>query len=537
MSENHTGRTLREIVGILASRFVPMSVLVVVIVAAAALATIAAPKWYRCQVMLQAKPGIVNPLEDRPVSLREELSLFVVTQREIIMSDYVLASALMRLEGAPISKPPAGDDELMSPWYDDQQIADYIAANGKQLARVRDNIKVVTPGGPDATFTQVFTIRVDWPERPEKLSLGTTDSMKRAARQAQELTGYLVDAYLMRRTILESQWTSKAAQFLRRQSLATAREDLDDATRAMERFIAEDLQGELLEVISLAERSAVGAETGSASLTTEMRSKIDLLDAELAELRALNQVLTAHRDEVREKLAEARDKRSSGAKEYIADIVVPQAIADASPSFATLQEKIVSLKLELNSLRSKYQERYQEISNIITELAEVQEDLLGEMNKQCARLAQEINVLEGKRAALVEIMNRNRQRVDALAAKAAKYDRLRSDVEAAQTAYETQKEQVVRATTAQRLAERSILVAQLSGPGSVDPDNPRRPILWLNMTIAAIAALVIALVYAFMANHFDHTIKGAGDAERFLAVPVLASVPRLGRRIIRTRTR
>lgn len=536
MAENYTGRTLREIVRVLASRSVGMGVLVIVIVAAAALATLAAPKWYRCKVTLRAKPGAVSPLEDRPASLKEELSLFVVTQREIIMSDYVLASALMRLEGEPADNAPVGDDELAQAWYDDEKIARYITTKGKHLDRVRDNLKVVTPGGPDAMFTQIFTIRVDWPEQRGKAILSAADSRKLAADQARNFTGYLVDAYLMRRTILESQWTGKATEFLRTQALAMAKENMTAATREMEQYIADDLQGDLLEVINLSGRAAVGVETGSASLTTEVLGNIDLVDAELGELVALNNVLTDHRDDIRKKLTEAHDKKNSGAKEYIADIVVPEVITDASPSFSMLQEKIISLKLRLNSLRAEYQEEYREIKDVKVELMAAQEDLLGELDKQCNRLGQEITVLEGRRAALIQVMNRNRQRVATLATKAAKYDYLRSEVEAAQALYDDQKEQVVRATTAERMAERSILVAKLGEPSGVNPEDPRLPIIWLNMTIATIAALVVATVFAFLVDHFDHTIKGVGDAERYLGTPVLASVPKLGRRIIRART-
>ena len=50
---------------------------------------------------------------------------------------------------------------------------------------------------------------------------------------------------------------------------------------------------------------------------------------------------------------------------------------------------------------------------------------------------------------------------------------------------------------------------------------------------AGASGLVLALVYAFLADHFDHTIKGLDETERYLGTPVLASIPRLGRDIIR----
>ena len=88
---------------------------------------------------------------------------------------------------------------------------------------------------------------------------------------------------------------------------------------------------------------------------------------------------------------------------------------------------------------------------------------------------------------------------------------------------------------AEGLAKNPVLVSVFDGPTRPNPNNPRRPILWLNLLIACVGGLVLALVYAFMADHFDHTIKSVDDAERYLGIPVLTSVPKLGRGIIRAR--
>ena len=57
----------------------------------------------------------------------------------------------------------------------------------------------------------------------------------------------------------------------------------------------------------------------------------------------------------------------------------------------------------------------------------------------------------------------------------------------------------------------------------------------MNFLVGGIAALILSLVYAFLADHFDHSIKSIDGAERYLGVPVLTSVPKLGRKIIRTK--
>jgi capsular polysaccharide biosynthesis protein len=68
-----------------------------------------------------------------------------------------------------------------------------------------------------------------------------------------------------------------------------------------------------------------------------------------------------------------------------------------------------------------------------------------------------------------------------------------------------------------------------------DPEKPVKPIMLVNVVLAVAGGFILALIYAFSADHFDHTFKGVDDAERYLGVPVLASIPKLGRRMIRAK--
>jgi capsular polysaccharide biosynthesis protein len=91
---------------------------------------------------------------------------------------------------------------------------------------------------------------------------------------------------------------------------------------------------------------------------------------------------------------------------------------------------------------------------------------------------------------------------------------------------------LVSAVTAEKLAQNPVLVSTLDDATWPDPRLPRRPIVWLNLLVAALAGLVLALAYAFLADHFDHSIKSVDEAERYLGVPVLVSVPKISGRII-----
>jgi uncharacterized protein involved in exopolysaccharide biosynthesis len=514
MAETYTNRTLREVVRIVASRFLGMVLIFAIVVAAVGAATFFAPRWYRSEAQLLASPSTLgNPLEEQTAMLRDRVSLFIVSQREIIMSDYVLASGMMALQKIPPQGPSTAGGKAP---YSDKQISDFVARNGKLMRRLKSRVKVLTPGGPDVTFTPTFTIRVDWSERD--VEGPATDTRVAAATQAAELAGHIKDAYLARYTALESQRTKDATRVLQEQSLAQARTNLEDASAKFRQFVETDVKGDLLQVINMVGGRAVGAETGDASLATRFRGEIDTLEARLAEVTALKKAID-------DELAKADD----------AALVVPDAVTRGNSVVEKLQSRIVEAKLTLNSLEPRYTDAFQEVQTARAELASAQADLRVELSKQSTRLQQEISTLTARHAVLVAKVAEDRKRVDALAGLVARYDLLQKAVEAAQEIYNQELRRVVSAETAENITRQPLLVTTIDAPSRPDPAEPRRPIIWLNMLIAAVSGLVLALVYAFLADHFDHSIKSIDGAERYLGTPVLASVPKLGRGIIRTK--
>jgi len=509
MSDGYASRTLRELLRIVASRFLGMVVILVVVIVAAAVVTVLAPKWYRSKVVLLASPTLANPLEEQAAILKDRVSLFVVTQREIIKSDTVLASALMRLENRP-------ETVSRESWYGDAEIVEYIRGHRRLMERVRKRVKVITPGGPDATFTQTVTIRVDFSQPDETLMGKASGSPEATARRSHDLANAIKEAYLMRYTQLESRRTGDAAALLKQRSLAIAKANVDEADDAVSAFIESELQGDLLQVQNMI--VGVGAETGDASLATRFRGEINKIDESLAELGALKTIIQAE-----------LDKGRAG------DLVVPDAVTAANPSVSKLQEQIVDTRLLLNALLPRYTEDYQEVRHARAELEATRSDLYDELVSQRGRLGQEMAVLNARRATLKAKVAEDRRRVDKLASKVAKYQRLQKDVQSAQAIYESEQRRVVGAVTAQQIAAKPILVSVLDEATWPDAQQARRPILWLNLLIAALSGLVLSFIYAFLGDYFDHSLKSMDVAERYLGVPVVASVPRLKGRFVRTR--
>jgi uncharacterized protein involved in exopolysaccharide biosynthesis len=527
MAETYTSRTMREVVRIVASRFVGIVLIFVLVAAAAVAMTFLSPKTYRSEVPLLARPGILgNPLEEQAAILRDKVSLFVITQREIIISDYVLASAMMRLENKPVQEgatvtplagKPAIGDQPPTPWYTDKQISDFIASNHREMTRLGNRVRVVTPGGPDATFTQTFKIRVDWLQT-DASRIGLTATPEATASQATKLAGLIKDAYLIRYTALEYQRTREATQLLRKQSLELAKAALDEASADFNKFIDTELKGDLLQVINMVGGKAGGIETGAASLATQFTAEINKIDQRLAEVTAMKAAVDAQ-------------LRQGDPTAF----AIPDAVTKSNPVIEKIQSKIIDLKLQVNALEPKYTESFQQLQVAKAELASALSDLRSELQKQSIRLEQEISGLKAQRDILSIKVAEDRKRGDELAAKVAHYDRLHKAVESAQAIYDDEQRRVVRAVTAEKLAANPVLVTTLDEPSLADAQYPQWPIVWVNFLVGGIAALILSLVYAFLADHFDHSIKSIDGAERYLGVPVLTSVPKLGRKIIRTK--
>lgn len=521
MADTYTSRTLRELVRIVASRFLGMVLIFIIIVGAVIAASFYAPKWYRSEVQLMAQPTSVgNPLAKETASLRERVSLFVTTQREIILSETVLGAALMMLDDSSLATPSAPVKDkgfLLSPKLE-KNLPAFISEHTDDIRKLKDRVTVVTPGGPDATFTQTFKITVDWPEiRKEENGQTREERREKAADDCRELANYLVQAYLARSQQIETKRTAAASAFLKGKTMEEARRRVEDAESALGTE-AEELGADLLPIASIIGNQ--GIDSGAAKNVTELESSISTVEARLAELTALKAAVT-------EQLTVARKDPSM--------MAVPDEITSDNSVVRNLQEQITDLELKLNSLTPKYTKSYQEVDTTRKELNEAYNDLRKEMIKQEQRLAMSLRIKQAQRDNLRSRLAKFTADMKRIGPQAIRYNRLKEAAKAAKDYYEEQEKEYLASLQAASLAKNPILVSVVDSASQPDPNRPRRPILWLNILIACVGGLILALVYAFLADHFDHTIKSVDDAERYLGAPVVASVPKIGRRIIQTR--
>ncbi|MBC8372673.1 MAG: hypothetical protein H8E53_03690 [Planctomycetes bacterium] len=506
-------RTLRELVRIIAGRFLGMVVVFLLVVAAAGVATWHAPKWYQSEVQLLAKPSqIANPLET-PGIMRDQVILYISTLRALISSDRVLGAVLLRLdETATLSAEAAAKLK----WPEGEAVKKFIAANTERIDELRERLTVVTPGGPDATFTQTLRVQVIWPEERELAVKLGKDSRKLAAERALQIAQNVVAAYELRYAELELKRATDATKFLSDKSLAAARIDLAGAEAATEAFIRDKAGPDMVDIATMSGRG-VGA-AGKASLATTYAEKMSTIEEMIAGLESIKAALQTQ-------LA-LQDGNA---------IAVPDSIMAVNTSVKALEAKILELKLHINSLTPRYTEDYKEVRTARSELADAMKEFRNELKKQLTRTQQELDALTAKRDNINIRFKADSERLRTLAISTAEWKRLLAAQEASQSRYDTEMERVVSATTARELSSVAIMLTILGDPSQPDPDKPAKPIMLLNLILAVVGGFILSLIYAFSADHFDHSLKSIDEAERYLGVPVLTSVPKLGRRMIRAK--
>ena len=502
-------RTRRELARVLFSRLIGMILILAVVVAVVYVSTRLSPARYVSKSRLRASPIGGLGTEAERATLRERLSLFIVLQRELIISDAVIAKALMNLDESSKRK---GKKKAKS-------LDDFIQTNTHRISEVRRAIRVETPGGGDATFTQVYSVSVQWAEDRPWTQWSNEETRKAAATTAKRFTGFLLDAYQRRREQIEEKQTEAIAKKKQEIAVKQTKADLDAAVADLTNYVkgVGDVKG-IGSDLGLVQTmlSGIGGNMGLEDVRTTAALRADDLNATIKGLRVMQAAVAKELEKTTEQ------------------VVVPTIILKANPSMIKLAEGIATLRMELNRLRPRYTNEYKSIRETEAELAANIKDLNDALAREKADLDQEI---AAKTAALGHqqgVIKDTGDKIEALAAKAAEYQRLKQEVDTLRSVYEKRLDEASKLAGQAALAKDPTVIAILDKPSMPDYLRPHRPRLWLNMVIGVLAGLVLSLTYAFVADHLDHSVSSIGDVEKCAGVPVLTSVPKIGK-IIRTR--
>ncbi|MCK4850273.1 MAG: hypothetical protein KAT11_02925 [Phycisphaerae bacterium] len=492
MPETFTPSTMREILRVFFTRWLGILTIFVIIAGVTLAATLRAPKWYRSRISFQTtRPRPINPLAS-PQNPFLPTEVFLRTQQAIILSDDVVSRALARLDGVKTPDSIINAAQIIRQ-TEQERLIDQIK-----------HIKVTTPIGENFANSEIFYINVEFAEDP---------------RQAKKLAEAIAKEYRAKFDALQKLPLSQSTAILKAE-LSVLKARLDDANKALANFISTDLKGDLVAFRSIA--SAATPLSVAAGATT-LDKEIKALQADLSEKDALK----AEIDKEFTRVAKLSDLDPLDTDNIP---VIPERLLKDNPPVLALAQKLTDLRLKAIELQPRYTTDFRQRQNIAQEIRDTSTLLVDNLSRVSTALEQDIAASRARLSNLQQTFDELQVYMRQLSSNYVNYSRLKDDIQHAQGDYEAKKDELKRAQTAESVAEEQVFLSQLDTASL--PDKPIRPILWINTTVGALVALLLALAYAFIADYFDHRFKTVEQAEKYLDLPVLGSVQNLGRGII-----
>jgi capsular polysaccharide biosynthesis protein len=544
MNDLHGTRSLREIVRIIFQHWLMLLLIVLVGVGGTyALCQYVTPVYESTVSLMFKRPAEKSPINADPGD--RALEVFVKAQQQIVMSDLVLARALVVSRDEKLREAWLA---LRERWYKSQaeggealvgvqnEVARFLtkdvgpqvegllrptgasaATSGQRdLKEFRDSAKLETPGGEQVALTESFTMSVRRPGPREE-----RDSYKDAMYAAD----LLADMYIVRYQELQQALSNPALRVMQDVIEAYEKESAE-VVAAYQDFVKEH-SGEIGVLEQLLKS---GTEHGMQVVLTKVREDDAGLALELARDTAVYNVMKS--------VLPAKAFEPGGIDEMsVAE--VDEAAASVSPEF--LQNNVgftqfvrdaAKLEAKRAELETQFTENSRNVQYIREEVTLAKRQLLRAIVAHVQGLDARIKARQQQKEMHGELVKRITTEQNQTQALLATYAELKNNFEVAQKHSETLQKQKLEAMSNWLRARDSVTITKLDQASMPAVDRPVMPRPLPYTLVALAVSALIGVAGAFLVDHFDHTLRSTGEAERYLDLPVLGSVKQRGRRLI-----
>jgi len=187
----------------------------------------------------------------------------------------------------------------------------------------------------------------------------------------------------------------------------------------------------------------------------------------------------------------------------------------------TLKDRIMQQQASIATLRERYRDDSPEVQNSMGTLETLQAMLRREVEARLAMSQSRVDVLQAQ----VTTLNEN------IAAVRTKLDRLPSDqnsLEDADAEIKTLRErydEYVKARDQARITANVSTGVQIQLLNPAGPATPKNTLDLVRLGLAPAFSFVVGIGLAFFIDGLDLTVRTAGQAEEYLELPVLATLP------------
>jgi uncharacterized protein involved in exopolysaccharide biosynthesis len=334
-----------------------------------------------------------------------------------------------------------------------------------------------------------------------------------SADAARDILQALIGAYLERHIELYSGQASP--EFFEKQTEELERE-LNTREERLAAFRSEhgigDLEGQmnvlLREISELYLARYVGELVNSPALAPASKARVEALA-----------------DATRKDVKTVELSRTTGVTNYAADAI---------------KERVTDLRLREADLAVRYSDDYRPLVDLRQQIARLESSLAQEEETHTTvttglntthqtlelALAQEQANLQGHLArqdALAEELGRKEEEYARFAAFKLEFDRLKREVEVADSEYRQYQENLHRARVSNALDIDRVSNVSVVQPATLPP-GPAGPNRRMIIALSIVLGLCVGLGVAFFINQIDDSLKTTDDIERRLGLPVLAVV-------------
>jgi polysaccharide biosynthesis transport protein len=186
-----------------------------------------------------------------------------------------------------------------------------------------------------------------------------------------------------------------------------------------------------------------------------------------------------------------------------------------------LTEKLAELERERSRLSSIFNPDYPQVKEIQSQIDEAQSVLSGERERAAKAITNDYRAAVEREDMLQKAFKDQQTEANLIAEKSVQYNILKREADTNKQLYVGLLEKLKETGVSTSLKAANIRVVDPAYPPK-KPDSPRIP---LNLSLALLLGLSLGVGLAFLQEHLDNSFKTAGEVERFLQLPALASVP------------
>jgi succinoglycan biosynthesis transport protein ExoP len=186
-----------------------------------------------------------------------------------------------------------------------------------------------------------------------------------------------------------------------------------------------------------------------------------------------------------------------------------------------LTEKLAELRRERSRLSSIFNPDYPQVKEIQNQIDEAQSDLASERERASKAITNDYRAAVERENMLLQAFKDQQHDADLIAEKSVQYNILKREADTNKQLYVGLLEKLKETGVSTSMKAANIRVIDPAYPPK-KPDSPRVP---LNLSLAVLLGLSLGIGAAFLQEHLDNSFKTAGEIERFLQLPALASVP------------